>query len=54
MNIQIEINRLKKRISSKLETLDILLDDKERNSLLQGMQDIKKGEVVSLEEFLKK
>lgn len=45
-----KINRL---TSSEIETLNLLLDERARNALFVGLREKEKGEVVSLEEFLK-
>jgi len=56
-NWQKQVMRLLKKIkhltSSEVETLNILLDDNTRESLFMGLGQAEKGEVVSLEEFLK-
>lgn len=47
------LQRLNTLKPSEIETLNILLDEKTRNSLLLGLHEIESGEVVSLEEFLR-
>lgn len=47
------LQRLNSLKQSEIETLNILLDEKTRDALLQGLQDIESGEVVDLSKFLK-
>jgi len=46
------LKRINNLTASEIETLNILLDDKARNSLFAGLQEKSTGEVISLKEFL--
>ncbi|MCJ7740438.1 type II toxin-antitoxin system Phd/YefM family antitoxin [Candidatus Microgenomates bacterium] len=46
------LRKINKLTSSEIETLNILLDDKARNALFSGLEEMKRGEVISLSDFL--
>lgn len=56
-NWQKQVINLLKKINnltpSEIETLNVLLDDRTRNTLFAGLAQAQTGEVVSLTEFLK-
>lgn len=47
------LKNIDKLSRSEIETLNILLDDKSRDSLLRGLDQAEKGDVTGLVEFLK-
>ncbi len=47
------LKKINKLTSSEIETLNLLLDERARNALFTGLEQKERGEVVSLEEFLK-
>lgn len=48
------LKKIDKLSSAEIETLNILLDDRTRKALLEGLEEVKKGEVVSFDDFLRK
>lgn len=46
------IKKIKKLTPAEIETLNILLDDKARNSLFLGLQEAQEGKVIELSSFL--
>lgn len=47
------LQRIESLNRSEIETLNILVDAKARESLFIGLQQIRSGDVISLDEFLK-
>ncbi len=47
------IKNIDKLTASEIETLNILLDDRARKALFSGLAQFQKGDVVSLEQFMK-
>lgn len=47
------LKKIDKLTSAEIETLNLLLDEKARNALFAGLKEAERGEVVSLEEFIK-
>ena len=48
------LRRMESEIEAAIETLEILSDEKTLKGIEEGLKDIKKGDVLSFEEFLKK
>ena len=47
------IKKIDKLTASEVETLNILLDDRARKALFAGLAQFQKGDVISLEQFMK-
>jgi len=48
------LKRMESEIEVAIETLEILSDEKTLKGIEEGLKDIKRGDVLSFEEFLKK
>lgn len=47
------LGKIKKLTKAEIETLNILLDEKARNSLFAGLKEAQEGKVISLSKFIK-
>ena len=47
------LGKIKHLTKEEIETLNILLDEKARNSLFSGLKDLEEGQVTSLTKFMR-
>ena len=48
------LTRMGEEIEAAIETIEVLSDEELLRSIEEGLEDIKRGDVLSLEEFLEK
>jgi len=48
------LTRMDEEIEAAIETIEVLSDEELLRSIEEGLEDIKRGDVLSLEEFLEK
>lgn len=47
------LGKIKKLTKSEIETLNILIDEKARNSLFSGLKEAEEGKIISFSQFIK-